>query len=263
MPVAIVPIYQRRRRVWWHPSKVAAVEITGTGDITIGAPAIDGAGAETFTGTGDLSIGAPAIAASGSLAFSGTGTVSIGAPSIAAAGLETLTGTSTIAIGAPSIASSGAETFTGTSTLLIAAPIIDGTAKAGQIAVSDADISVGAWTTDLGGTTNLYQSIDEAVIDTADYIQSETAPSASVYRGRLSDLELPESGTRMIRWTIRKSPSGAEQVDAVLRLYEDASLVQTFTRTNVPDDWTTYEETVSNAVGDYADLEYEVEATQV
>lgn len=45
-----------------------------------------------------------------------------------------------------------------------------------QYARPSSDSSVGTWTTDLGGTTNLYATIDETAFDDADYIQSIAAP---------------------------------------------------------------------------------------
>ena len=132
-----------------------------------------------------------------------------------------------------------------------------------QEASPDADIAAGAWTTHTGGTTNLYQTIDELVADTADYIQSEPDPDNSIYRGRLSDVDSPVAGSRTIKWTIRKTPGDGARVDAALRVYEGATLRQTFTRLDVTGDWTEFTETLTASIVDYDNLEFEVEADQI
>jgi len=45
-----------------------------------------------------------------------------------------------------------------------------------QFARPTSDQSAGTWTTNSGGTTNLYATIDETSLDDADYIQSIAAP---------------------------------------------------------------------------------------
>lgn len=52
----------------------------------------------------------------------------------------------------------------------------EGSAGTPQYARPTSDSSVGTWTTNAGGTTNLYQTIDETAFDDADYIQSIAAP---------------------------------------------------------------------------------------
>lgn len=53
------------------------------------------------------------------------------------------------------------------------------------------DIAAGGWTTDLGGTTNLFASVDEAVADDADYIQSPVDPSAAAVELKLGTAQTP------------------------------------------------------------------------
>jgi hypothetical protein len=52
----------------------------------------------------------------------------------------------------------------------------EGVAGTPQFARPTSDSSVGTWTTDLGGTTNLYATIDEVSVDDADYMQSVAGP---------------------------------------------------------------------------------------
>jgi hypothetical protein len=60
------------------------------------------------------------------------------------------------------------------SAMVIAA--FEGVAGTPQFARPSSDSSVGTWTTDLGGTTNLYATIDESAFDDADYMQSVAGP---------------------------------------------------------------------------------------
>lgn len=91
----------------------------------------------------------------------------------------------------------------------------------------DADQSAGSWTTDLGGSSNLYQQIDEVVANDSDYIRSELGPSTSAYRGRLSDLT--ESGdvtaNNLVRYRYRKGDINGQRIDLTVRLIEGASTV--------------------------------------
>jgi hypothetical protein len=68
-----------------------------------------------------------------------------------------------------------------------------GVTLAPQFAVPTSDVSVGAWTTDTGATTNLYQAVDETTASDADYIQSETNPSSSAATLGLGSLGDPSS----------------------------------------------------------------------
>lgn len=67
--------------------------------------------------------------------------------------------------------------------------------RGGQTALPAADTSVGAWTTETGGTSNLYQSVGEASPDDATYIQSEVYPQTSVVEVSLSSLTDPSDNT--------------------------------------------------------------------
>ena len=60
----------------------------------------------------------------------------------------------------------------------------------GEILRPDADTSISDWTNQAGGTTGIFGTIDEAISDDADYIQSPLPPSGSVARFRLSDPSL-------------------------------------------------------------------------
>lgn len=54
------------------------------------------------------------------------------------------------------------------------------------------------YTTQAGGGANLYQTIDEAVADDADYIRSAAAPTSDVYVTKLGTLEDPEVSEKIV-----------------------------------------------------------------
>lgn len=104
--------------------------ITGTGAITIGAPALAGTGTFSTTGTGAPSIAKPVLAGTGT-AFdgpvSGTGAVSIGAPSLAGSGTFSTTGSGAVSIAAPALSGAGTFATVGTAAMTIGAPTLAGT----------------------------------------------------------------------------------------------------------------------------------------
>lgn len=104
--------------------KGLATGVTGSGGVTIPAPAVSATGAEAFTGSGGVTIPAPALSASGAAGASGSGGVTLPAPAIAATGAETFTGSGGVTLPAPTIAATGAEEFTGSGGVTLPAPAI-------------------------------------------------------------------------------------------------------------------------------------------
>jgi hypothetical protein len=142
-----------------------------------------------------------------------------------------------------------------------------------QLLRPTADSVVGAYTTQAGGTTDLYQTIDETTASDADYVQSALAPSSAVYRFKLGTGTDPNSSSgHVIRWRVGKSPSDGQVINATFRIYQGGgnsagagTLIKTATR-NAVTSFTTYEETLSGGEADtitnYADLYGEIVATQ-
>jgi len=64
----------------------------------------------------------------------------------------------------------------------------------GQIARPIADVALGTWTTQSGGTTNLYATLDEDTPDDADYVRSAIDASNDVLRVSLTALNEPLEG---------------------------------------------------------------------
>lgn len=139
-----------------------------------------------------------------------------------------------------------------------------------QFARPDTDALVGNFQTQAGGTTNLYQTIDESVADDADYIKSPQSPASEVYVARLSDVTDPVSSSNhvMRMRTSTDVASGGETLDFTLQLRQgyvnegsQGTLIATMSRTGATGTtWTDTTYTLSgaeaDAITDYADLFY-------
>ena len=136
-----------------------------------------------------------------------------------------------------------------------------------QFARPDGDQSVGNWTTDGGGTTNLYQSIDEASPNDSDYVRSELSPSSSAYECTLGNIEDPQSSSgHVVRYRYRKDAAGGQQVDLTVQLRQGAStVIASATHTNISETITAGSFTLSGAeadsITDYTDLRLRFIAT--
>lgn len=142
----------------------------------------------------------------------------------------------------------------------------------------------GSYTTDSGGSTNLYQRIDEGFgsgrgsgsgPDDTDYIQSPSAPSSAVYVTKYSTLEDPASSSgHIFRNRYSKSASGGAQIDMVFQLREGytnegspGTLIVQRSFTNISNTPTTDAYTLSggeaDSITDYANLYLRVITNQV
>jgi len=99
----------------------------------------------------------------------------------------------------------------------------------------DADAAIGSWTDDGGGTTNIYQSIDEVTASDVDFIQSEANPVSSAYRATLSNPAGIVDTNKAAVINYRYAKEGSAQVDLTVELIEGASTVRaTRTITDIP-----------------------------
>lgn len=137
-----------------------------------------------------------------------------------------------------------------------------------QYARPSSDVSIGAWTTDTGSISNLYAAIDETSANDADFIRSEGSPVASVCTIALSSVTDPVSSSGHIhRYRYAKDVADSGRIDLTVRLLQDATLIATWTHTDISTTPTTAVQTLSGAeadsVTDYADLRIQFEANQV
>lgn len=95
---------------------------------------------------------------------------------------------------------------------------LDGALMA-QFLRPDADTTIGNFTTQAGGTTNLYQTIDESSADDGDYVRSPTSPASEVYVCRLSDVTDPvSSANHVMRMRTAVDQASQESLDFTQQL---------------------------------------------
>ena len=88
-----------------------------------------------------------------------------------------------------------------------------------QILYPSTDTTIGSYTDEAGGTTDIYQSIDETTVDDADYIKTPQAPYEAVYVTKLTSGSDPAVSTdHVIRVWAAKDSSNPAQVDLVVEL---------------------------------------------
>ena len=133
----------------------------------------------------------------------------------------------------------------------------------------DGDQSIGQWTDELGGTTNIYQSIDEPAppID-SDYIQSPFAPQTQSYICTLSDALDPGLDTgHTLRYRYRKFPVTSQQVDLTVVLLQGVAELTSWNHINVASGWIIANQLISSGIvaniTDYTDLRLEFKADVV
>jgi len=120
-----------------------------------------------------------------------------------------------------------------------------------QFARPDGDQAIGSWTDDGGGTTNIYQSIDETVASDSDFIQSETNPASnSLYEATLSNVTDPAVSTgHIVRYRYRKD-NADQTINIVVRLKQGASTIASATHSNISTSFTAGTFTLSGAEAD-------------
>lgn len=131
------------------------------------------------------------------------------------------------------------------------------------------------WEEDDGTTTSIFDQIDEAVIDDADYIRTVLAPTSDVYVTKFTTLEDPVSSTgHIVRYRYGKSAAGGAQIDLTVELRQgyvnegaQGTLIKQWTHTNISETLTTAAQTLSGAeadsITDYTDLYLRIVANQV
>jgi len=110
-----------------------------------------------------------------------------------------------------------------------------------------------------GGSTNIYQSIDESSYSDADYIRSVLTPTSDVYVCALSSVSDPLSSTgHTVRYRYGKDGAGGDQIDLTIQLrqgYVDegtpgALIATVATLTNIADGFTAGSYNLSGAEAD-------------
>lgn len=128
-----------------------------------------------------------------------------------------------------------------------------------QYARPDQDTTIGTYTDHAGGTTDIFQAIDEASANDSDFIRSVTSPSSAVYVCRLSDITDPvSSANHIMRMRTSCDQDAQETLDFTQQLRQgytnegaQGTLIATQTRAAVNSTtWTTSAYTLSGAEAD-------------
>jgi hypothetical protein len=127
----------------------------------------------------------------------------------------------------------------------------------------------GGWTTQTGGSANLYTTIDEATPDDNDYIRSPASPSNAVYVTKLSSLVNPGTTTgHVMRMRTSADLDNQQTISITQELRQGyvseaspGTLIASQSRTGITSTtWTTSQYTLTaaeaGAITDYTNLYY-------
>jgi hypothetical protein len=146
-------------------------------------------------------------------------------------------------------------------------PYITGNDADPDTLVPDSDNSIGSWTTQAGGTTNLYQTIDEATASDADYVRSTTSPSTDTLKVGLSNPTAGVDTSSPVKIAARYQKSvESETVNLVIKLVEGTTTRVTRTQNGISATWTDFSYTLTSgeksSITDWDNLFLQFEATQ-
>jgi hypothetical protein len=128
------------------------------------------------------------------------------------------------------------------------------------------------WEEDDGGTTDIFDQIDEVTADNADFIRTQLTPTSDVYVTKLTSVEDPISSTgHILRYNYGKDVTGGDQINLTVSLNQayvneggqgvvkwPITTPTDGTHTNIASGWTSAVHTLSGAEADsitnYADL---------
>jgi hypothetical protein len=132
-----------------------------------------------------------------------------------------------------------------------------------------------SWEEDDGGTASIFDQIDEAVRDDADFIRSALAPTADAYVTKLTSIEDPQVSTgHIVRYVYAKDSAGGAQIDLTVQLRQAyvsegslGTLIKEWIHTNISETLTAAAQTLSageaDSITDYANLYLRFVANQV
>ncbi len=136
-----------------------------------------------------------------------------------------------------------------------------------QFARPDADLFVEAGYTDhLGGTTNLFQTLDEVTPSDTDYVESPDVPTADAYVCSLGAVTDPALSTgHIVRYRYSKSAAGGDAINLDVELRQGyvnegtpGTLIASWSHVGITDTVTQADQTLTgpqaDAITDYSDL---------
>lgn len=127
----------------------------------------------------------------------------------------------------------------------------------------DSDVTKGNWTDELGGTTNIYTSIDETSASDSDYVESGDSPNLDVLEVGLGNPSDPSTGDgHYVHVRYRKQ--GTETIDLRVRLLQGATEIASWTYSGISTSFVYKREklttTQANNITDYSNLRFEFRA---
>jgi hypothetical protein len=134
----------------------------------------------------------------------------------------------------------------------------------------DNDDSIGAWTDEASGTTDIYLGIDEESAEDTELVRAEADPSTSIYITGLSSVTDPESSSdHVVRYRYQKGESGGGQpgvIDLIVTLREGTTARASQTHSGVAvgflDGTFTLSGPEADAITDYSDLNLHLSANK-
>lgn len=136
-----------------------------------------------------------------------------------------------------------------------------------QFARPDNDDSIGVYTDEGAGTTNIFQSIDETSFSDSDFILAVVGGTPVVYIGGFSTTTDPAVSTgHILRWRYRKNTAAGRTIEAKLEIRVGTTVIVTRTFSDVSATFTQDDYTLLGAeadnISDYSDLNFRVTGTR-
>ncbi len=136
-----------------------------------------------------------------------------------------------------------------------------------QFARPDSDVTTGGWTPN-GGPVSLFDTLNEIVIDDADFSESANNPTADLMEVGLSSIDDPVGNTgHVLRYRYQKDAAAGRQIDLTVSLLEGADVIASFVHVNIGNPWVTQAQLLTSpqadAITDYTDLRIRFTANDV
>lgn len=123
------------------------------------------------------------------------------------------------------------------------------------------DISLGGWSDNLGGTTNIYTVIDEVSASDTDFIKTGNNPTAQIYECGLSSGITPATNGHTVRYRYRKQ--GGKTANIIITLRQGTTVIKSQAHNGIGTSWTPNSFTLSGAeianITDYTNLNVQIQ----
>lgn len=131
-----------------------------------------------------------------------------------------------------------------------------------QVARPSADVADGSWTNESGSAVNMHASIDEAIVNHSDYIQSSQSPASNdVYEVQLSSVNDPNTANNhTVYYYLSTDVTSGDTINVTVSLVQGTTIISTDPSApratpNTPTLYLwTLSDTEADAITDYADL---------